>query len=160
MLLNLLKIPWYAFRDGKVCGQPITRNPILWIPYFIWLPVVFVFWLVFVVCYILALPFVIVVYHFWWKSFTRKSAVYSDAGIHFPRAYGRITIAWSDIQEVVQEREPKAMFYRVVMTYTAEQPREYIISSMPDDEAFERTLNERRIPFRYHDWLDRTEPVA
>ena len=154
MLLNLLKIPWVAFKDGKVCGQPITRNPILWIPYFIALPVVFVFWLVFVVCYILVLPVVIVWGHFWWRSFARKAGVYSEAGIHFPKAYGRCTIAWSDIREIVREHEPKVAFYRIICGVADDTVREYIMSSTPDDEAFERTLQERHIPFRFHVWLN------
>jgi hypothetical protein len=117
-------------------------------------------WLFFVVCYILFLPVVIIWTHFWWRSFSRKSGVYSEVGIHFPNAYGRRTIAWSDIREIVREREPKVAFYRIVCGVTVEPVREYIMSSTPDDEAFERTVRERRIQFRYHDWLNRTEPVA
>lgn len=160
MLLELLKLPWSAFRHGEIHGYPVTRNPIAWIPFFLALPAVFVAWLLFIVGYILFLPLILTWGYLALRSFQRKAGVFSQEGIHFPNAYGRLTIAWSEIREVVREREAKAIFYRIICGIAAEPVREYIISSTPDDEGFERTLRERQIPFRVHDWLDTTKPVG
>ncbi len=160
MLLRLLKLPCSAFTRGEIYGYRVTRNPIAWIPFFLSLPVIFVVWLLFVIGYALLLPLIIAWGYFCLRSFQRKAGVFSDEGIHFPKAYGKLTIGWSEIREVVREREPKAMFYRIICGIAPADAREYMMSSTPDDDAFERTLHERQIPFRVHDWLDRTETVG
>lgn len=33
MFIKLLQIPWVAFRNGRIGGHPITRNPLAWIPF-------------------------------------------------------------------------------------------------------------------------------
>ena len=160
MLLKLLKLPWSVFRHGEIHGYRVTRNPIAWIPFFLALPVVLVVWLLFIVGYILLLPLILVWGYLCLRSFQRKAGVFSADGIYFPKAYGRLTIAWLDIREVVREREPKAIFYRIICGIAPADAREYIMSSTSDDDGFERTLHERQIPFRVHDWLDGTETVA
>lgn len=161
MLLRLLKIPWLVFTRGEAYDVPLTRNPIAWIPFFLALPVLLAAWLlVSILGYVLLLPLSIVGGYFHHCSFQRKAGVFSDAGIHFPKAYGGLTIGWSEIREVVREREPKAIFYRIICGIAPEVAREYIMSTTPDDEAFERTLQERGIPFRIHDRFHRTETAG
>src|SRR5271154_4599453 len=95
MLLKLLKIIWSAFRYGQVDGHTVTRNPIAWIPFFLGLPVIFVFGLLFIVGYIMLIPLIIIWGYMQSRSFERKSGVFSEQGIHFPKAYGQLIIAWS-----------------------------------------------------------------
>ena len=160
MLLRLLKLPSSAFREGEIYGFRVTRNPIAWIPFFLALSIGLLVWLLFIVGYVLLSPIILVWHYLHRRSFARKAGLFSDLGIHFPRAYGRLTIAWPDIREVVREHQPKVIYYRIVCGGDVKEFREYIMSSTPDDEAFERTLHERHIPFIVHDYRDVNEPVA
>jgi hypothetical protein len=157
MIVQLLKLPWSAFRDGRLHGIPVTRNPVAWIPYFLALPLVFVGWLLF---YALIYPVLLVwmVVGFW--MFHRKTATFSECGVRFTRAYGRQTIPWTEIREVVRHREPTGFFYRLMCKTGGESPREFIFSSTPDDDVFERTLTERGVPFSCRDWRQRTESAV
>src|SRR5215510_95398 len=108
-MLKLLKFPWMAIRHGEIYGYPITRNPIAWIPFCLALVVGLVVWVLVCIVFILLSPLTLTLAWLSHRSFVRKTGVFSDAGIRFPKAYGRITIAWSDIREVVREREPKSI---------------------------------------------------
>jgi hypothetical protein len=148
MPLRLLKLTWTALRHGRVFDEPVTRNPIAWIPFFLALPFVLLLWLLIAIGYVVVSP----VLFFWGylasRSLARKAGVFSEQGIHFPKGRGRITIAWSEILEVVYERPPKVGFYRIVCGFGAQPTQEYILTCTPDNEAFERTLRELNIPFR------------
>ena len=151
MLFELFKLPWSAIKDGNLHGYPVSRNPLLWILYFLALPVLVVIWLLFSGIYILLMPLMILGSYLGLRSFQRRVGVFSDAGIHFPKANG-LTIKWSEIREVVREREPKVIFYRVTLV----DDTEHVLSWTQDDDAFESTLGERNTPFRARDYLDRT----
>lgn len=72
-----------------------------------------------------------------------------------PPTTGRTT-PWSDIREVVFEIDYKIAFYRIV-SVGAPDGDGYIMAWTQDDEAFELTLTQRNIPFRVHDWRNRSE---
>jgi len=150
----LFHFPWSAFRHGHIYGVPITRNPIAWIPYLLALPFMLLVWFLIVLGYVLLLPVALAWMYLSVRSFRRKSGIVSGEGIRFPKAYGRLAIAWPDIRKVIREYEPKVAYYRIICGVAPGGIREYIMSSTPDDNAFERTLNERQIPFTVHSWLD------
>jgi hypothetical protein len=145
-------MPWSAFRHGHIHGVPITRNPIAWIPFFAGLPVVLAVWFLLCALWVLAMPFVIIGNYFSCRSFRRKAGVFSDAGIHFPTAYNRRTIAWLDIREVVREIDYKLAHYRIVCVDDPADGEGYILSWTQDDDAFERSVAEHNIPFTIKDW--------
>lgn len=157
MLLRILKLPWLAFRRGEIDGHRVTRNPIAWIPFFLGMPIVLLAWMLFIVVYIALLPIVLTWMYLWHRSFQKKAGVFSETGIHFPSAYRKVTIAWSEIREVIRELQPKVRFYSVVCGKASGGTREYVMCSTQDDKMFEQTLCERGIPFKTRDDLGRVE---
>src|SRR3954463_4240751 len=152
MLIRLLKLPISAFTTGRIYGIPITRNPIAWIPFFLVLPFAAVALITINIVGIALSPIMLAwcwVAFYLWK---RKAGLFSDQGITFTKAYRRRTIPWTAIREVVRKREPKVMFYRIDCTSANGEEQQYIMSSTPDDEAFERAVIERGIAFRIEDW--------
>src|SRR5687768_312738 len=111
MLVRLLKLPKSAFRYRHVYGIPVTRNPVAWIPFFLALPFVLVGLVLF---YLLVYPVLLVWMLIGLHGFSRKTATFSETGITFTKAYGRRTVRWSEIREVVRHREPTAICYRLV----------------------------------------------
>src|SRR3954466_10624006 len=99
MLLRLLHMPWSAFRHGHICGIPITRNPIAWIPFFLFLPVAI---LLFAFINIVVGPLLGILSLIGLWLFMRKKACFSDEGVTFRKAYGRKTIRWEEIESIVK----------------------------------------------------------
>ncbi|MGE5192198.1 MAG: hypothetical protein ACM3U2_06805 [Deltaproteobacteria bacterium] len=157
MFAQLLKLPWSAFRHGRIHGIPVTRNPVAWIPYFLALPLVFLGWLLFFAI-IYPVLMVLMVVGLW--KFSRNTATFSESGVTFTKAYGRQTIPWTEIREVVRHRGPIGVCYHLMRESGGESPRELILSSTPDDEAFERTLSERGVHFSRRDWRYTTESTV
>lgn len=160
MVAKMFQLPWLAFRDGHIYGVPVTRDPIAWIPYFVMLPFLLVVWIGLQALFILAMPFFIIGHYFSSRSFCRKAAVFSDAGIYFPTAYRRRTIPWSDVREVVFEIDYKIAFYRIDCVGSPKNAEGHIMAWTQDDLAFQRALAQRNIPFRIHDWRNWSEPQA
>ena len=151
MLVRLLKLPLAAFRSGQIFGMPVTRNPIAWTPFFLTLPLAM---LALILFYIFVYPLLILWTCIALYIFSRKSATFSENGVTFTKAYGRKTIPWTKIREVVHHREPASLCYCLICD-SAERSSAFIVSSTPDEEAFERAITERGIPFRIDDWRDR-----
>jgi hypothetical protein len=157
MFVQLLKLSWSAFRYGRIHGIPVTRNPVAWIPYFLALPLVFLVWVLF---YALVYPVLLVwmVVGFWMSS--EKKATFSESGVTFAKAYGRQTIPWIEIRNVVRHHDPTGVCYHLMCESGGESPREFIVASTPDDVAFERTLTERGVHFSCRDWRHRPESAT
>jgi hypothetical protein len=157
MFAQLLKLTWSAFRYGRIHGIPVTRNPVAWIPFFLALPLAFLGWLLFNT---LVYPVLLVcmVVGFW--MFSRKTATFSESGVTFTKAYGRQTIPWTEIRGVVRHSEPTGYFYRLICNSDSESPREFILSSTRDDDAFERTLTERGVDLSCRHWRHRSESAV
>jgi hypothetical protein len=153
-MTKLAQLGWNGLTRGEIYGVRVSRNPIAWISFFLLLAVVFVICIVVMVVWIMSLPLVLTLAYFGIRSFEKKAGVFSDTGIYFPKAYDNIKIAWNEIREVVRIREPKALFYRVVCHGAPENTKGYVMSSTQDDDAFERTLVEKGIPFENRDWID------
>jgi hypothetical protein len=156
MLRKLFEITWSGIRHGHVYGVRVSRRPVDWIPFVAMLPVAVVGWFLIIVLYTLAMPFAMIWMTFSLRALRRKAGVFSDTGIYFPRAYGRRTVPWSEIREVVLERDPKLICYRIFCDGKVAEPCEYVMPFTQDDDAFEHTLAQRNIPFREHDWRDDT----
>jgi hypothetical protein len=157
MFVQLLKLSWLAFRYGRIHGIPVTRNPVAWIPFFLALPLAFLGWLLFnALVYPVLLVWMVV--GSW--MFSGKTARFSESGVTFTKAYGGQTIPWTEIRGVVRHSEPTGYFYRLVCNSDNESPREFILSSTPDDDGFERTLTKRGVHFSCHDWRHRTESAV
>ena len=146
----LLEAIWLAMRSER--GRVIFRNPVSWILLVVLLPVGFVLCLLYSLGFILLLPFL-----FAWDFFRRRSLQccvgnISDDGIHFPNEYGRPTITWSAVSEVVRVREPKAIYYLIVCAVAPNERRERTLFLVDEPDDFEGMLLERGIPFRAKIW--------
>jgi hypothetical protein len=152
--IRLAKSAISVFKTGRIHGQPVTRNPIAWIPFFLAAAAALVVAVMFYLIVIALLPVIVLCACLAWRSFSRKAGLVSENGIYFPRAYGRCTVPWSQIREVIREREPTATFYRIVCSPEHGPSGGYLLSFTSDDSDFESTIRERGIPFRIHDWRD------
>lgn len=159
MFPDLIKMGWAGMTRGEIYGVRVNRNPIAWVPFWLLLVVGSIVSLLVIIAWVAFMPIVVVMLYFSFRAFERKAGVFSDDGVYFPKAYGKAMIPWSEIREVFRVTEPKAIYYSIVCG-SPENQREFVMCSTQDDPQFERTLEEKSIPFTVQDRFERAEWLA
>lgn len=147
LIKDAIKLPYEAFTTGKIHGFKVTRNPILWIPYFVFLPIILLAYMLFMLC---VYPFVMVFMAYSMWRFGRKTIRFDEQGIVFKKAYGRRAIPWSEMEKVVYRREPTLYAYEVSVIG---QPEPYIVAEFEKDKEFEAAIEQAGVPFERDDPL-------
>jgi hypothetical protein len=152
IFLQLFRFPIQGLRTGQIYGVPVSQNFFAWLPFLVllaFLPLLIMLLIAaFVVCFVI----------FFAKElltdplgtiFGRGQCRWSARGIRFHRGWGRVTIPWSDIREVIFHRDDRAptVWFRIISD-VQDTPADGFIALPPQFKNLEEELTARCIPWR------------